>query len=335
MPSNNQITRPRCPTWSVMVPVADRTKYLEECLTSILAQGIGPKEMQIQVVDNSASDKTSARITEMVNRFTGDRIQYYRQSLHVSMSSNWNSCIARADGHWLHIMHDDDKVLPGFYERIEEETRKYPQAGAAFTRYVSMDSNGNWTGVSPMLHKDSGLIPGWTEALLEFDLVCAPAVVVKREVYEVVGGFRDDLFFATDWDMWKRIVLRYGFVYVNHPLMCHREHEASGTANAGADAMYITDVCRSIDLTHQNISGTRLDYLTRHARMRYVNTILENHRLRKLKPKQRILTHVWRLFSCWPHVYVIVRAALVLCEIVSEGFFSRLKRGLMALMRSR
>jgi glycosyltransferase involved in cell wall biosynthesis len=335
MSSRDQKMRFKCPAWSVMVPVADRTDYLEECLASVLKQGIGPIEMQVEVVDNSTSDKMSIRIMEIVRCLAGDRIRYYRQPFRVSMSANWNSCIARAEGHWLHILHDDDIVLPGFYEEIEAETRKYPHIGAAFTRYVSMDSNANWTCVSPMLYKESGLIPGWTEALIEFDLVCTPAVVVKREVYNVVGGFTDELFFATDWDMWKRIALRYGFVYVNRPLMCYREHVASGTAHADIDARFIFDVWHSIKLTHQRISGTQLDHLTRRARVRYVNTILDSHRLRRLKPKKRILTQVRRLLSCWPHVYVVVRAALVLCEIASEGLFSRLERFLIVLMRSR
>ena len=42
---------------------------------------------------------------------------------------NWNRCIAHARGHWLHLLHQDDVVLPGFYERMGPASRERPDVG--------------------------------------------------------------------------------------------------------------------------------------------------------------------------------------------------------------
>ena len=40
------------PLWSVMIPVYNRVEYLREALESVLSQGYGQDQMQIEVVDD-------------------------------------------------------------------------------------------------------------------------------------------------------------------------------------------------------------------------------------------------------------------------------------------
>jgi len=56
-----------------------------------------------------------------------------------------------------------------------------------------------------------------------------PAVVVKRSTYERMGGYRNDIPYVLDWEMWCRIAASGRWGYVAHPGAVWREHDQSET----------------------------------------------------------------------------------------------------------
>src|SRR5437868_3875502 len=103
------------PFWSVMIPTYNpRTDYLEQALRSVLQQDPGPEQMQIEVVDDCSNDSTAS---EIVRRIGTGRVMFHVEPQNRGLANTWNRCIERARGHWVHILHQDDIVLPGFYYR--------------------------------------------------------------------------------------------------------------------------------------------------------------------------------------------------------------------------
>jgi glycosyltransferase involved in cell wall biosynthesis len=98
------------PIWSVMIPVYNRVKYLRQALESVLSQGHRQDEMQIEVVDDCSANNV---VEPVVKGICSDMISFYRQPRRVGLVSNWNTCIERARGHLVHILHDDDFVAKG------------------------------------------------------------------------------------------------------------------------------------------------------------------------------------------------------------------------------
>ena len=106
------------PFWSVMIPTYNpRADYLEETLNSVLQQDPGPDQMQIEVVDDCSNDNTASEVTR---RIGAGRVTFHAESQNRGLANNWNRCIERARGHWVHILHQDDIVLPGFYDRLRK-----------------------------------------------------------------------------------------------------------------------------------------------------------------------------------------------------------------------
>lgn len=215
------------PFWSVMIPTYNRTKYLEETLRSVLEQDLGPEEMQIEVIDNCSIEGESEAIVKEVGK---GRVSFYRQPYNVGMAGNWNSCINRARGHWVHILHDDDTLLPNFYSRLRKGIEKELSIGAAFCRYIYMDEEGFWQYLSQLEMRTSGILQNCLERIGPGFIQC-PAVVVKRSIYEELGGFSPDLKYMSDLEMWMRIAANYSFWYEPQPLACYRSQtEISGTS---------------------------------------------------------------------------------------------------------
>src|SRR3954468_17323800 len=92
------------PFFSVMIPTFNSTRFLRQTLESVLAQDPGPEIMEIVVVDNASTDDPEAVVREV----GGNRVRFVRQLENIGAIKNFNSCIARARGHWIHILHSDD-----------------------------------------------------------------------------------------------------------------------------------------------------------------------------------------------------------------------------------
>ena len=215
------------PFWSVMIPVYQGVRYLPEALESVLVQDPGPKRMQIEVVDDCSP---TADVRAIVERVAPDRVSFFRQPRNVGLARNWNTCIGRARGHWVHILHQDDFVLRGFYQRLEEAVRCRDDVCSAFSRCFYMDEDGFWTGLTPLEMRSSGVLPNWLERIAGKNRTQCAAMAVRRSAYETLGGFRTDLKYTLDWEMWIRLAANFKVWYEPRTLAAYRTHNGSTSA---------------------------------------------------------------------------------------------------------
>src|SRR5713101_8359248 len=125
------------PVWSVMIPTYNpRPDYLEETLHSVLQQDSGREQMQIEVVDDCSPGMD---VAALVKAIAGERVQFSRTAKNLGLAGCWNTCIERSRGQWVHILHQDDWVLPGFYARFEALIKTVQGINAAFARYLHAD----------------------------------------------------------------------------------------------------------------------------------------------------------------------------------------------------
>jgi glycosyltransferase involved in cell wall biosynthesis len=208
--------------WSVMIPTYNpRADYLEQTLRSILQQDPGPAQMQIELVDDCSPNGAPVHL---VREIGGDRVTVHRELRNNGLAGIWNRCIERARGEWVHILHHDDVVLPGFYERLYDGIVCNPDVGMAFSRFAVLDADGHWIGLGPIESTTAGVLNNWLERIATgYHLEC-PAVVVKRATYERLGGFTPELVCFLDVEMWVRIAANAPVYYEPQILAGFRRH---------------------------------------------------------------------------------------------------------------
>src|SRR5262249_19590947 len=106
-PVPNSVNRPQ---WSVMIPSYNCSNYLEDAIKSVLTQDWGPDKMQIEVVDDASTD---VDVEELVKKLGNGRVAFYRQEKNKGSLRNFETCLNRSKGNWIHILHGDDMVKPG------------------------------------------------------------------------------------------------------------------------------------------------------------------------------------------------------------------------------
>jgi len=212
------------PRWSIMIPTYNSAPLLAATLESVLAQDAGPADMQIEVVDDASTDDVASVVRD-VGR---GRVAVYRQPRNVGHAANFDMCIQRARGHLVHLLHGDDAVLPDFYDTMGAPFAAHSEVGAAFCRTIYADGDGHWTSFSPLLPLERGVVPDPLALMAARQPAQPPSIVVRRAVYEHLGGFdRRFQTCAEDWEMYARVASRYAVWYEPTPLAVYRRHAHS------------------------------------------------------------------------------------------------------------
>jgi len=101
--------------FSVLLPTRCGGKYLGDCISSILSQPY--KDMELVVSNNANTDET----VTVLNSFTGDsRLKVVNLAHPVPVTDNWNSALSASRGDYVLMMGDDDCLLPGYFQRMDE-----------------------------------------------------------------------------------------------------------------------------------------------------------------------------------------------------------------------
>jgi len=255
------------PLLSVMVPTWNPDPaYLEEALRSVLEQLTIGDEVEVALVDDCSTRFAPRAFLEQRGI---EGVAVHGDGVHRGLAGTWNACLAKARGRWVHLLHQDDYVLPGFYRALREGIARDATVGAAFCTSRFVDASG--VGWVPPAERDvaPGVLEDWLRHVFEQLSVQCSAIVVRRDVYETLGGFDPEFRYALDWDMWKRIAAHYPIWFHPEPLACYRMHEASETARQRADGTHLEEIFRSIDRSAPLLPTDVAEAVSRRARAHY------------------------------------------------------------------
>lgn len=228
------------PTFSVMIPTWNpNPAYLKEALDSVLMQDLGENRMQIAVFDDCSNEIDVRALLEEWG-FLG-RVEWYQNEENLGIGGAWNSCIEKSRGELIHILHQDDVLLDGFYIKAEECFQQNPDVGMYYNRIIFITENGTWKTFSKLELTEPGVLGDFVFSLIHSDIQC-PGVVVKKEAYNTVGNFNEKLMYALDHEMWARISTKFDIWFDPQPKACFRVHTSSASNSFESKAVRLQDV---------------------------------------------------------------------------------------------
>lgn len=226
------------PRWSVMIPIYNGIHYLEATLQSVLCQALPKEEMEIVVVDDASTD---GNVEALVQKICGERVGYFRQDQNVGSLRNFETCIKLSKGYYIHLLHGDDQIMPGFYEEIDGLFNQYPHVGAAFTGYEYIDEKDRIIWDNPRAAEEKGVLKNWLTTIAQKQIIQPPAKVVKRSSYERLGSFYG-VHYGEDWEMWVRIAMHYTVAYSPKILARYRVHDQNISDRSMKTGQNIRDI---------------------------------------------------------------------------------------------
>lgn len=261
-PLTSEVDRP---IWSVMIPVYNCSRYFSETIQSVLLQGYDEFEMQIEVVDDASTD---ADVDAIVYAIGKGRVKYYRQPQNVGSLRNFETCLTRARGRFIHLLHGDDRIRPGYYMKMEELFQKNPLAGASFSCFANIDGNGKVLSSHQIQSHVDGILKNWLPRIAERNHIQYAAISVRREVYETLGSFYGSTG-GEDWEMWVRIAHRYPVAYTPICLAEYREHEDSITGAKFLNGETLRDSKRVMEIVQSYLPESQRRAVLKRSKQQY------------------------------------------------------------------
>ena len=241
------------PFWSVMIPSYNSADLLGATLESVLQQDPGEDVMQIEVVDDGSEPDDPG---EVVRRLGGGRVGYYRQPHNVGASANFTTCVRRSVGQWVHILHSDDLVKPGFYDRYRSRIESCPDVVMVGARTQEVDADARPVALTIPVATEGGYLLDAARTIATSNPLRCVSVVVARVSYEETGAFHPGLAHANDWEMWTRVASRGPVGWVDECLGLYRMHERSDTSRLHRSTAYIDDCLHAADVIATHFEPT-------------------------------------------------------------------------------
>jgi glycosyltransferase involved in cell wall biosynthesis len=268
-------SRPR-PFWSVVIPVYNRDLFLLQCLASVLDQWEGDDDMEIIIIDNGSEPA----LEELAGSIGKGIVKYHYHPETLPLQRNWNSAVNASRGHWIHVLHDDDYVLPGFYAKLKRDLENAPDTiGAAFTAYENIDANDRVIFRNRIHGTQRGIAKDWIETIGVSCPLNPPAVVIRREAYERLGGYSDEILYTTDWEMFLRLVSFYEWWYEPEMLVHYRQHPFNVTAEQNRAGTQGESYWRALEMAEKYLPVTVRDRIIEKSRRHWFKWCLERLRL--------------------------------------------------------
>lgn len=262
------------PWLSVMVPTWQPDPgFLRQAVDSVLAARPPGGDVEVVLVDDASPDFDVVRFARDL---PGGGVRGLRATDHRGLAGNWNACLTAARGHFVHLLHQDDFVLPGFYAALRRGLDGDPRVGAAYTASMLCGSDGR--GWAPRLVPMTapGVLVDWPHHVFARLSIQCSAIVVRRTVYETLGGFDGAYRYALDWDMWRRIAVRHPLWFHPEPLAAYRMHPRSESARQQATGDHLVEIFRSIERSASLLPPDVAPRVLRAARFHYATYAVES-----------------------------------------------------------
>jgi glycosyltransferase involved in cell wall biosynthesis len=275
IPPVTDTDKPR-PFWTVVIPVYNRTDYILECLASVLVQWTGAEDMEILVMDNAST----APLFDLVHSIGGGIVRYYRHPQNIGVLPNHNAGIYLSRGQWIHILHDDDCVLEGFYTNLQKSLQGCPDSvGAAFANFEYFNEKGVLVekGEVSYWFGDHKGIPH--NFLQQIGVTCpfqVPAVVIRRLTHEQLGGYYPELICAPEWELYKRIAVFYDWWYEPESLARYRIHSHRMTSNDLSSGILALSIRQGLEISESYIPADLYSQVLADARRYNFNYCLKH-----------------------------------------------------------
>ncbi|MEN6627596.1 MAG: glycosyltransferase family A protein [Candidatus Sumerlaeia bacterium] len=210
------------PAVSFVIPCYNCAPWLGAALESLVAQT--SPDWEAIVVDDGSTDDSAAVAADYAAR--DGRVRLIRQP-NAGVGAARNSGAREASGRRLVFFDADDLMHPEFVEVMSGVLDAHPDAIGCACEYDLFDDSG-----ARLPHP----LPAGGERLTVRDMFNGAAWtihagMIRRELFDKVGGFDTTLKNSDDWDFWLRSLVHGDFIAVRRILAHYRRHPAQKSRN--------------------------------------------------------------------------------------------------------
>jgi glycosyltransferase involved in cell wall biosynthesis len=210
------------PLISFVLPCYNYAQYLPDCLDSIFGQE-GAWDFEIIAVDDASTDNTQ----EVLKSFADERLRVITHETNRGHAVTVNDGLRAARGQFIARIDPDDRYRRHFLKLTMEKFEQYPEVGLVYGNAAMIDAQGNINAERcDRAHGGKDFKGNELVRLLEWNFICAPTVIARREAWQQAGPVPEWLAFH-DWFFTVMMARRWEFYYLDNVLADYRVHGAN------------------------------------------------------------------------------------------------------------
>lgn len=203
---------------SIVITVYNRENYLAAAIKSVLAQTWS--DLELLIWDDGSTDRSVEIASEYAQQ--DQRIRVIAAK-HTGIAPAIHGAVAATTGDHIGWVDSDDILAPTALEQTISILNNHPKVGLVYTDYQLMDEQGNLHGIGQRCQ-----IPYSKERLL-VDFMIFHFRLIRRTVYEQVGGIDPNFTYAEEYDLCLKLSEVTEFYHIAQPLYYYRRHSGNLT----------------------------------------------------------------------------------------------------------
>ena len=198
------------PIVSVIIPTYNRPHLLERAVQSVLHQTF--RDFELVVVDDGSTDGTSE--LSLFNKID-PRLRYIKLPQNRGVSAARNAGVKATSAPWLAFLDSDDEWLPDKLEKQVRWTTEHPDMHIVQTREIWI-RRGRRVNPPKTHEKSEGDL---FAASIERCMITPSSVMLRRTLFEKMGGFNESLLACEDYNLWLRVTCQYKVGLIDENLL--------------------------------------------------------------------------------------------------------------------
>lgn len=205
---------------SLVTTIYNRQQYLAATIESILAQTY--RNFEYVLWDDGSIDDSLAIAQHYALK--DDRLRVIAAA-HQGLAPALRSAIAATTGAYLGWVDSDDLLAPPAVAQTAALLDTHPDVGMVYTNYQVIDADGRDHGMGKRCH-----IP-YTKDQLLLDFMTFHFRLMRRSVYDQVGGIDPTFARAEDYDLCLRLAEVTQIHHLPQSLYAYRQHDSNATSD--------------------------------------------------------------------------------------------------------
>ncbi len=198
---------------SIVTPSFNQAEFIEQTIQSVLSQDY--PNIEYIIVDGGSTDGSLEIIEKYANR-----LAWWVSEPDRGQAEAINKGMAHATGDVVAWLNSDDLYARGAVSQAVAALQANPAAGMVYGDAVSIDRKGR--PFNEQKFADWGL-----EGLAAFNIICQPAVFVRRDAWQRAGGLDESYHLLLDHHLWLRIASQTKTLHVPRVWAFARHHPAA------------------------------------------------------------------------------------------------------------
>lgn len=214
---------------SIVIPLYNKEKHIANTLERVFQQSYS--DFEVVIVNDGSTDNS----VSIVESFSDSRIKLISQKNQGAASAR-NKGVSLAKHNHVAFLDADDEWGKDYLFRMNQLIERYPEAVLYGTNYYIIENGQRSILTYPGVKQSEGIIDNYFLSK-EYTPLWTSAVVVKKAIFNQLGGFPTKCKVCEDIDLWCRFALNGDIAYINEPLANYRR-DSTNMLSKSTDTTY-------------------------------------------------------------------------------------------------